>query len=106
MIAGASAYGDVKVNVVCGPKSTKILANNAVVPGSPLTLDKSKPNYLFQSITQDVKSPTKSVDLSKVVLFKSTHSDCPIAKYDILNPSKGVRVSGGKLYFSAGDKTP
>jgi hypothetical protein len=89
-IAGSSSYGDVKINVVCGPKSTRITPVNIAVPGSLLTMDRTKPNFTVQSILQDAKSPIKRMPLSRVVAFKSAHPDCRIEKFEVVNPSKGV----------------
>jgi hypothetical protein len=106
LIAGSSSYGDVKINIVCGPKSTKISPVNVAVPGSLLTMDRTRPNFLIQSILQDSKSPIKRMPISRVVIFKSSHSDCRLEKWEIVNPSKGVSQKGSELFFSAADKTP
>jgi hypothetical protein len=97
---------------VCGPKSAQIKMLNSAVKGSILSMDAKKPNPLVQSIPQDQVKPSKTISLSHIASFVSDQKDCPIVKYELVNPSKGVIASkcvdkcvSPTLTFNAADKT-
>jgi hypothetical protein len=73
-------------------------------------LDAAKPNYLIQSIAQDQRVTTKWTYLRYLALFKYSAPDCPIVRYELVNPSRGVRQAyvgaSTRIYFSVADKTP
>jgi hypothetical protein len=109
-LAGYATHGDIRVTVTCGPKSSVITPTNAIYSRSPLTLDAAKPNYLIQSIAQDQRTTIKYTYLRYVSLFKYSAPDCPIIRYELVNPSRGVRQAyvgaSTRVYFSVADKTP
>jgi hypothetical protein len=109
-LAGYATYGYARVTVTCGPKSSTITPTNAVGNGSPMTLDAAKPNYLIQSIAQDQRYTTKWTYLNRISQFKWSAPDCPIVRYELVNPSRGVRQAyvgvSTRIYFSVADKTP
>ena len=66
-------------------------------------MNAENPNYLFQTIQQDAANPKKTMLLSLIAVFEASQANCPIIKYELLEPSANVKVADSSCDISKTD---